>query len=465
MVLIEEVEDYDSEPGPAEVETEHLLQALLAQINDNAINLAEVVPRLHRWLDVDEALAWDWMQTRPVDRVAELQLEAALAVFSRIGGLPVMQIVSQYLNPYTPWSNAQMAERARTASRAQLKKIYPQLAAAVKAQVLPVATAKVSAAGHKRSGASARGLRPALGFAAGSAAEEQLRADWKLSPRVVALSSVCALMLGDVEAWPLVATFTLNVLDDADPRFRAQGCRLLGQFLAYGHGPRLLASGLAPVFQESVETCLSYLPKLTPADVSLHLQRAAYPVLYELVRLQTSATAAAYEPFLGVLDNVLALIAHVQGRDSDAATSGLLAFLVAQVLELVAHVGAAVLACFSRTNLAMFRLVTSPFVVDCDGGPQVVDAALRAQHAMLAAVHGAGDAEACRLALSYRYDLLAAWAVVGRRAARFGAGSADTTALVAANVRVLREIAGQAGDADELEVDLQAVESTGAAFD
>lgn len=465
MVLIT---DYDEQLKAEKIAqadcSESALRDLHAQILRGSVD-SGVVDQLRAWLQVGGD--WNWLEAALRNTLKELQLDIALAWFEKSEEdlYDVMVLISLYMNAKTPWSNSQLAERADTIDIDRCKTHMPRLVEHVTSQILQIENHKVSLAGYRRLGSNRSGLRPTLGFSAGSAAEEEKRTNWKHSANVTVLSSVCLLMrvgnrwdqFGTV--WPKITTFILNVLDDSDPLFRAQGCFLLEYYLDQDLGLFLLKSGLAPLFRESVETCFSYLPKLTPAEVSLRLLRdGAYPALYKLLRLQDHS----YLPFLEVLDkNILGPISHVQGRDHDRSTNELLSFLLSQILVLVRdYVGAAILACFSRTNFMLNQLLINPYIVESELGHAVVNSALEAQHASLTKILETADPEASRLIFQYKYDLLGAWTILAKRAIKFGVGSPQTNDLLVANVDVLRQIARSIDCSTELDGDIEAVTST-----
>ncbi|OBA21487.1 hypothetical protein METBIDRAFT_11991 [Metschnikowia bicuspidata var. bicuspidata NRRL YB-4993] len=303
-----------------------------------------------------------------------------------------------------------------------------------------------------------RPASPALGLRLRSAAEESERAAWKTSPDVTALASAVLLMACDDTGQyaAACAAFVLNVLDDADPLFRAQGCFLLQHMVALGHGAFLARRGLLAVFAQAVETCLTYLPQLTPAPVSLRLLRdAAYPALLAVLGAGADTT---YEAYWAVLDgHLLALVRHVLGRHNDAPTNAVLAFLFDQIARLVLqNLRLAVLAGVSRLNAVVCHTLADAFVLDSDNGALVVDAALRVHAALLDLCAQHAGPEPKRLLLAYRLDLLASWAILARRVVKYAAGTPDTARLLRHNVARLREVGVGAGSR-HVELDLAAL--------
>ncbi|KAH7043186.1 tRNA nucleotidyltransferase [Macrophomina phaseolina] len=84
--------------------------------------------------------------------------------------------------------------------------------------------------------------------------------------------------------WPLLVPPVLTLVDDSDPKFKAKGCDLLRLLLEITPSQLLKRTGLADVFEEALNPCLTYLPTLTPESESISLLDAAYPALIALAR-------------------------------------------------------------------------------------------------------------------------------------------------------------------------------------
>lgn len=414
--------------------------------------------------DIQEGLRWEKKEydflgsCESGEKVQWMRL--ALGVFGELketDSLDVLVLVSQYLNSKVPWSNDELAQMAQ-----KFQKEYGQAGSRflerIKPSLLSIPNVKVSLSGYKRAGSKAAGLRPSLGFSgvASGIFEDDKRKEWKHSENITALSTVCGfLAVPDDSAefqanWPVAITFILNVLDDSDPLFRAQGCYLVENALELGHSPVLMKSGHVDLFLESTETCLNYLPNLTPANVSLCVLGAAYPLLYKLKALRKDPVSS----YIEVLEkNVLGSISHVQGRNSDRGTNEVLSFLLSQACSLIAnHLGAAVLGCFLRLNYTLCQTITNPFLIDADGGAEVVDMALNVHDKCLTAFIAVEDKEGRELFASHKYDLLAAWIVLLKRVMKFKAGTTNTKDRLLRNVKGLSEIVG----VDEIKEDYQA---------
>lgn len=398
---------------------------------------------------------WDWLTTSSIEEFPALSL--ATFLIGKVQEKPqfdLLVLVSQYLNPHVPWSNPKLAAEAGNLPE-NISKWAMDFVDYLKPQLLKLSNLKLSLAGYRRN--KKNGLRPALGFSAiGSGLEDDLRAGWKKSEMTKSLSLVCFLIrIGEKSSefgtfWPLITSFMLNVLDDPDPVFRSQGCFLLLYFLDHGHGHLLQKSGLAQVFQESAETCLSYLPSLTPADVSLHLLRAAYPVLYRLVLV------SEYLPFVEIEEQILSSITHVQGRDNDKETNAVLVFLVDQIHHIIQkYLGSAVLVTLSRTMFIVNQLVTNPYIIETENGVELVNSALLVHRSVLELFPD--NAEGAKLVMLYKFDFLGSWAVLGKRVEKFGVGNTATGNLIEENCQLLGGLAKLLGSLEELKSDVAEV--------
>lgn len=110
--------------------------------------------------------------------------------------------------------------------------------------------------------------------------------------------------------WPLLVPPLLALLDDADTKYKALGCKLLTALLAATPSTLLSRTGLGPVFDDAVTPCLSYLPTLTPEAESIPLLNAAYPALFTLAAIrfpknEGSTSSHAPSPYLRHLSGIL----------------------------------------------------------------------------------------------------------------------------------------------------------------
>lgn len=377
-------------------------------------------------------------------------LQLAVLVFDQLteeDRLDILVLVSQYLNPWVPWSNVELAAEAVKLQPKYEKQALPFLDK-IRPSLLSIPNVKVSLSGYRRTGLGASGLRPSLGFSGigSSIFEDDKRKEWKTLQNITALSTVYGFLAVpddsiDFQAnWPIAITFILNVLDDSDPVFRAQGCHLVEQVLNTGHEKVLIRSGHVDLFLESTESCLHYLPSLTPADVSLHLLSAAYPLLYRLMELRERPISS----YTAVLEkNILSSISHVQGRESEKGANGVLTFLLNQAESLIRQrLGGAVLSGFLRLNYTLCQLITNPFLIDADGGAEVVDLALSVQNASVEAFKDVEDQQGKELFGSHKYDLLGSWIVLLRRVEKFKVGTKSTKDVIVENIRGLSHIVG-----------------------
>ncbi|GEQ69255.1 hypothetical protein JCM33374_g2926 [Metschnikowia sp. JCM 33374] len=226
-------------------------------------------------------------------------------------------------------------------------------------------------------------------------------------------------------------------------------------------GAYLVRAGLVSVFEESVKTCLAYLPQLTPPETSLRLlQDGAYPALFSILDINKDTT---YVTYLDILNShLMASISHVSGRNPNdpaatAATNTLLGFFFSQVSHVVLQkLQLSVLACFSRVNYVLCQTISNPFVIEAENGHCVVEAALGVQRDILGLANAHEDSSAAVLVLQYRLDFLAAWAILAKRVVKFGVGSPHIRDAIRENTRLIRELSTKAG-AGDVEQDLDAV--------
>ncbi|QRG39520.1 hypothetical protein FDK38_003965 [Candidozyma auris] len=400
-----------------------------------------------------KGLKWEWKEFDFLHTCSGKSiiphLQLANGVFDYLDDssqLELLLLASQYLNPHVPWSNEKKSEAAKKLSK-RYQEFGSRFLAEIKPSLLSIPNVKVSSSGYKKTGRAA-GLQPSLGFSGvGSGIfEDDKRKEWKHSADVCALSTVCGfLQIPNEDAlfqenWPAAITFILNVLDDSDPLFRAQGCFLAHTILDTGHESVLLKSGLVDLFLESTETCLNYLPNLTPANVSFHLLQASYPLLVRLKSIR-QATHLSYTEVLE--KNILGSITHVQGRDYNNETISILAFLLSQAeAVIIEKLEGAVLGCFSRLNYTLCQLITDPFLIDTDGGAEVIDRALSVQLGCSKVFLQINDDQGSSLYASYKYDFLAAWVVLLRRVTKFKVGTSATMGLIKSNIEKLSALVG-----------------------
>lgn len=440
--------------------------ALLNLLRDTMSELDSqlVGDKLVSWLDI-KPTKWDWMSPGIPEKDENRLLsciQLAVFLFSKVSGdlqYLLMKSISYYMNEHVPWSNRKCAVEACKIDSALCIQFMQRFVDELRPELLKSTTSKVSLAGYAKP-KKISALRPTLGLGGGAAGDEKNRSEWKNSHAVKSLSSICLLVkIGQSwpnydQYWPMASTFIMNVLDDSDPLFRAQGCYLLNDFIG-SNGARLSKTGLDLAFGESVEVCLTYLPQLTPAPVSLVVIKAAYPVLFVLLQLR----GASYRLYLDILEkNILGLISHVQGRDNDADTMIVLTFLVDQLRYIILeHIGSAILVSFPRTNFVINQLLINPYLVERDNGPQLVDSALRVHTAILGLFTQLDDSDALDIVLLYKYDLLGAWTVLCKRVVKYNVGTPYTGELIEKNVTALKAIAVGCGLGQEFHEDLDAI--------
>ena len=124
---------------------------------------------------------------------------------------------------------------------------------------------------------------------------------WKTDPYALDLLSwVCnSLDASAIEReWGQLIPPILTILDDIEVAYKIRGCQLLHNLLLNTPPPLLQRTGLTPVFEQSLFTCTSYLPSLTPEAESIPILHAAYPVLLTLADIAhpPSSDLSSHEP-------------------------------------------------------------------------------------------------------------------------------------------------------------------------
>lgn len=394
----------------------------------------------------------DWLTPAPPNQQKLLLVQIGILCLETRPSADLVYALAQYANPETPWSNAELSHAVLSLldspCRGAYTKFLDELAQRTKADFLRTPAPLTTVASRRwHAGARFSKVKPtrlALSRAPSSADELARRQQWRTSPQAAALGTAYFWMTVDPGSATLAAcaSFTLNVLDDLDPLLRAQGCHLLRRLIAVDQGGFLPALGLVAVFEESLKVCLSYLPALTPPQVSLRLLRdGAYPALFALMAL-----GAPYTAYLDVLTaHLMGSVTHVRGRANDAATNEVLAYLLAQTAWLVHNrLQCSVLVCLSRLDYMLAQIVTDLFLVDQPGGAAVIDEALAVQAAIL--LECAKEPGAAENLWQYRLDLLASWVVLGKRVAKFGVGSLLTALRLQRNMALLKELAALVGE-------------------
>lgn len=443
------------------------LNEILGFVEKNDLPLADLdtlYSTLTEWQQF-KPKAWNWLRNDDLlDRNDQLspKIQISVAILPKLKSeqqFNLLVLISTYSNPNVPWSSPRISQEALKIPKEIVLSHMTDYMDYIKSKLLKLTSSKVSSAGYARS-KIVSALQPTLGHNGGYGGEEKARNLWKQSGDVTSLSLVFQLLHvaehwpDFVNYWPLVTMFILNVLDDSDPLFRAQGCVLLGVFAS--KFPELLTkSGLDQVFKQSVEVCLTYLPQMTPAKTSLTVLRNSYPVLFQLMELQN----ARFTDYIDVLEkNVLGLISHVLNRDNDSDTVQVLILLSRQLHIIIKdHLDAQVLACFSRLNFVVSQILINPYIIESEKGPELVNEALRVHRIILEIFLHTDDREGRKLLFLYRYDLLGAWTVLLRRVMKYGVGSAHTKELILANFQSLKEMADSCSLSDEYKTDLQAI--------
>lgn len=89
---------------------------------------------------------------------------------------------------------------------------------------------------------------------------------------------------GSADSWPVFIPATLTLLDSPEIALRAQGC-LAAKSIAEKYKAKLETSGLRPLFQEAIKSCLHYLPPSSKAEETMLIER---PAVVSLLALATN---------------------------------------------------------------------------------------------------------------------------------------------------------------------------------
>lgn len=392
---------------------------------------------------------WNWL-TKEDNGNVEKEISYAIHALETTDNhdlkLQFLLLLSQFANENTPWSNSFLATKVKAIKAITVQQLLPEFIRSLRGKFLNASTKTT----NERTPRAARnqGLRPSLGFSAQTSEVDKARKNWKMSVDLFSLGSVCFWMHFDSEpeSVSVMAAFALNIIDDSDPSYRTQGCYLIQKLLRYGHYSILQKLGLASLFKKELETCLNFLPRLTPGNVSLALMEVAYPCLVQIIDEEMKLSESQelprkYLPYLEVLDkNTFGLISHIQGH-KDGPSNLILVFLLRFGAQLIStKIKTAVLACFSRLNSMTCRLITDPFVIDSENGILVVEGALDLQRLVIEVVMEVENGPASLL-LEYKYDLLACWTVFLKRVVRYGVGGERSHVLLKTNYQLLQSLA------------------------
>lgn len=412
-----------------------------------------------------ELRQWNW-KDHETSLKREYALEEALYLIRNINDdevrLKLVLAIAQYANEHTPWSNSNLSTRAKSIEASIVEPLIPQIIEYILTKLLK-ASPKTTKGRNPRA-ARNKGLRPILGHSTPVSEVENKRESWKNSDGLFMLGSVCFWISFDSSpvSVGLYAAFSLNVIDDSDSLFRTQGCYLIDELVKITDVKILKSLGMLNLFKDELQTSFNFLPRLTQGEVSLFLMKAAYPTLIRLLDLESVTAANSgelcdYIPYLEVLDkNLLGLISHIQGH-GEGASNLVLEYLLQFAITLIdKKIGAAVLACASRLNSMLCRLITDPFIGDSDNGPLVIEAALKLQNiTMKKMIERQGGS--CDLFFEYRYDLMASWTVYTQRVLKYGVG-VNARELITVNIKSLRALAQNSeSNSKKLENDFQAI--------
>ena len=133
------------------------------------------------------------------------------------------------------------------------------------------------------------------------------------------------------EEWGYLVPPILTLLEDTDTQIRAKGCNLLQLLLLSTPTQLLQRTGLAPLFEETLTTSLSYLPTLTPQSESAILLPAAFTALLTLLDAAHPPPPAHSRPSTARQASLTRLLRHsilgpfAHAQDHPLAATALLA--------------------------------------------------------------------------------------------------------------------------------------------
>lgn len=393
----------------------------------------------------------DWMELAPYSESFCLLLEIAVKVFEHYSGdgLLLMALLGAYLNPRAPWSNREYSNIALAIDLSKCQALKQRFLDYLRPRVV---ISKEPQLRSVKSGSlkyvKTRALRPALGFTVYASSQDEERREWKASSNLLAISQVLLLLLMDGEnqsTCGMCASFILQIFEDSDPLLKIQGLFLLEKLLDSNYH-YLATSGLVQLYKEELKVCLTYLPQLTPTNVSMRLMKIAYPCFRRLVDLEVDAGLSpdSYTPYVEIIvSQLMGLISHIL-RSKDREINELLVFFLTEISRLIeTRVLISILVCLSRLFFTLNQLITDPFIIDFDAGNSIVDAALQAQYTVLATFEKAADSEGLALVLAYKYDLLTGWAVLARRIKKFSVGTRESLCLIRLNLELLSKLSNE----------------------
>ncbi|CAK7891957.1 hypothetical protein CAAN1_19S00826 [[Candida] anglica] len=441
-----------------------VIEVTLAQFQGD---LSEVASLICNHLDIKGHTEWDWL-----DVTVNLEYYHPLRVLRNICGKVndevkhnIIVTASYHIKPNLPWTspvNCQLSQEI--IDQCDLKNF--DFDAYVQFQLTPnvlqlsktgtsynSGNSKISSvSGYRKSSNSYNGLNPILGFSQSSSADEDQRHHWRTSQQIKSLSMVwwyirqCSDKMD--RTWPLVTSFTLNVLEDHNAFIKAQGCEILDTLIMSSSGKQILIkSGLLDLFIDATKVCLSYLPTLTPEDTSYYILERAYPVVLSLTELKinsgTISESSSITPFITVVnENILASIQRIRGGDSK-----LLCLLIEQLKNIISeHLGYQVLATLSRVLFTINQVMVDPTLFDkgAESVEDILQLCLEIQTVVfeeIATVVSHEDLEGLKLIVEYRYDFLGVWSIVYKRIRRDEAKQEEVIETIRQNLQTLRNFA------------------------
>lgn len=373
---------------------------------------------------------WDWINDNndfSENYYYKLRVLRVLAI--QYPSDTITKLLSYHVNPHVPWSNLLNSQvldvKVNTTSDGFHKMLKPNL--------IKMDTKK------KLQG----GLNPRLGYGGAKTEilQEDVRNNWK-KEHVKGISMVWFCM-HKYDDWPVAVSFMLNLFDDYQAEFKIQALYLLQEFI--NHNPQaLIKSGLKGEFKEAIKICLSYIPNLTPVDISKVILNLGYMAMIQLISIESNPLE-----YLDVINtNILSSLSHLTNRSN--SDYPILRILVNQLTLIITHLKTAVLASFTRINFSLNQLITNPYIIDDVEGINLFQSCLECQSTVLDEFIQLKDKQGRELIGNYTHDFLGAWLVLLQRLDKADIENDNLTKCLVNNFSKLSQI-------NPIETDIQTI--------
>lgn len=384
----------------------------------------QIVNFLEMSLDIQNS-EWDWIhgnQEFSENYYYKLRVIRVLAL--KYPSDTITKLISYHINPHVPWSNSVNSIMINVKVHTSINNFY---------QILKPNLIKQDTKQRLQGG-----LNPRLGYGGvkSEILQEDVRRNWKRD-HVEGISMVWFFMINYKDDWPVVTSFLLNLFDDHQPDFKIQSLYLLQKFIQL-NPHTLLKSGLYNEFKQAVKVCLSYIPNLTPQDISAIILELGYLTIIQLIELEPESKPLEYLDVINT--NILSSVSHLSNRSS--SDYPVLIILVDQLTVIIEkYLKTIVLASFTRINFSLNQLITNPFIIDDrEFGLKLCTSCLVCQGILLDEFIKLGDEQGCALISSYSFDLLGAWLVLLQRLHKADINCPDLINSLKSNFKKLSQI-------------------------